>query len=67
MGTIFILAGSLIGFLSAVILVGFGGLSLWAGLALWVASGPISAGIFVALVLPFNRLLNTDSSMSHLA
>jgi len=43
MGTIFILAGSLMGFVIAILSVGFGQVSLLAGLAIWIMSGPFSA------------------------
>lgn len=55
MGTIFIMAGSLLGFVTAVLLVGFGSVSLLAGLGIWIASGPVSALLFVTLVLSLSR------------
>ncbi|PHP27554.1 hypothetical protein [Limimaricola cinnabarinus] len=66
MGTIFILLGSLVGFTAAVISVATGALPLLAGLTLWIASGPISALIFV-LIGPMLRALHRVSMNQHLA
>ncbi|MCP1170460.1 hypothetical protein [Limimaricola litoreus] len=63
MGTIFILLGSLVGFTAAVISVATGALPLLTGLALWIASGPVSALIFV-LIVPMLRTLRR-AGMNH--
>lgn len=66
MGTIFILLGSLLGFALAVISVATGTLPLLAGLAVWIASGPISALLFV-LIGPVLRTLHRAGLNQHLA
>jgi hypothetical protein len=66
MGTIFILLGSLVGFAVAVISVATGALPLLSGLALWIASGPISALAFVFLV-PALRALHRMGPHRNLA
>lgn len=55
MGTIFILAGSLLGLITAIYGVSTGGMSLLAGLGLWVASGPAAAMLVVISGLLPNR------------
>lgn len=67
MGTIFILAGSLLGFVVAILSVGFGQASLLAGLAIWILSGPVSALLYLGLVLPAGRALHRGAPGRHLA
>ncbi len=52
MAVIFILLGSLLGFLTAIVTVLTGALPILGGLALWAASGPAA----VALCLGLQRL-----------
>ncbi|EYD72633.1 hypothetical protein [Limimaricola hongkongensis] len=67
MGTIFILAGSMLGFIAAVFLVGFGNLPLLAGLAIWIASGPVAALMFTAIIMPLSRAVRHAGPIRHLA
>ncbi|MGR3465570.1 hypothetical protein [Limimaricola sp.] len=67
MGTIFILAGSMLGFVTAVFLVGFGNLSLLAGLAIWIASGPVAALLFATVIMPLSRAVHHAEPTRHLA
>ncbi|MGR3593134.1 MAG: hypothetical protein ACU0B9_07470 [Limimaricola soesokkakensis] len=55
MGTVFILTGSLIGFVVAALLVGFGNAPLLVGLSIWIGSGPLSAFVY-CLAFPIARL-----------
>lgn len=66
MGTIFILAGSLMGFVGAVLGIAFGGLSLLMGLAIWVLSGPAAVLVFAGVILPLSRAARHQPS-HHLA
>ncbi len=66
MGTIFIILGSLVGFVVAVVSVATGALPLMAGLAVWIASGPISALAYM-FIMPALRALHRMSPSQNLA
>lgn len=55
MATVFILTGSLIGFVIAVLSVGSGNAPLLVGLSIWIGSGPLSAFVY-CLAFPIARL-----------
>ncbi|SDE38242.1 hypothetical protein [Limimaricola pyoseonensis] len=67
MGTIFILAGSMLGFVLAAVGLVTGVLSLATALAIWIGAGPVSALLFVALVLPAVRAVRRPLPLQEMA
>jgi hypothetical protein len=51
MGTVFVLAGSILGLFAAILLFTLFGVGLPVALAVWVLSGPVAALVAIAIAL----------------